>query len=183
YRINAADQYRNRLGVDPKLSRRIYSEGDLLPGLIVDRYGDTLVVQALCQAVDRLEPVLTALLQEQYHPRTILFRNDARVRELEGLPLETQSVGEPESETVVVDEDGKQFELSLRSGQKTGTFLDQRDNHRAVRRYAGGKALDGCTYTGGFALHMADLCDSVEAVDISAANVRLTEANVRRNGL
>ena len=183
YRINTADQFRNRLGVDPKLSRRVYSEGDLLPGLIVDRYDDTLVVQALCQAVDRLEPVLTSLLQEQYRPKTILFRNDAKVRELEGLPLETHVVGKPESETIVVDEDGKQFELSLRSGQKTGTFLDQRENHRAARRYASGKALDGCTYTGGFALHLADVCESVEAVDISAANVRLTEANARRNGL
>src|SRR5262249_5258690 len=79
--------------------------------------------------------------------------------------------------------DNRQLELPLRSGQKTGAFLDQRENHRAARRYAGGKALDGCTYTGGFALQIADVCESVEAVDISASNIRLAEANVRRNGL
>jgi len=183
YRINAADQHRNRIGVDPKLSRRIYSEGDLLPGLIVDRYNDVLVVQSLCQAVDSLEPTLTALLQKQYEPRSILFRNDARVRELEGLPIEQHVVGEPLPETVIVDEDGKQFEIALMTGQKTGAFLDQRENHRAARRYAHGIALDGCTYGGGFALHMADVCQSVDAVDISAASVRLLEANARRNGI
>jgi len=181
YRIDAADRYRNRLGVDAKLSRRIYSEGDLLPGLIVDRYGDTLVVQNLCQTTDRLEPLITSLLQEQYKPRSILFRNDARVRELEGLPLEQHHVGDPVPDSVVVEEDGKQIEVALLTGQKTGMFLDQRENHRAARKYAHGRALDGCTYGGGFALHMADVCERVEAVDISAANIRITEANVRRN--
>jgi len=183
YRINTADQYRNRLKVDPKLSRRIYSEADLLPGLIVDRYDETLVVQNLCQAVDKLEPLITALLQEQYRPRSIVFRNDARVRELEGLPIEQHTVGEPVPDTIVVDEDGKQFEVALLSGQKTGMFLDQRDNHRAARKYAHGRALDGCTYGGGFALHISDVCESVEAVDISAASVRIAEANARRNGI
>jgi len=183
YRINAADQYRNRIGVDPKLSRRVYSEGDLLPGLVVDRYGDTLVVQNLCQAIDKLEPVVTSLLQEQYQPRTIVFRNDARVRELEGLPIEHHSFGDPVPVTVVVHEDGKELELALLTGQKTGTYHDQRENHRAARRYAHGTALDGCTYGGGFALQMADVCQSVEAVDISAASVQLAQANVRRNGL
>ena len=183
YRINAADKYRNHLGVDPNLSRRIYSEGDLLPGLIVDRYGDTLVVQNLCQTVDKLEPLITSLLQEQYKPRSILFRNDARVRELEGLPLEQHTVGEPIPDTIVVQEDGKELEVALQTGQKTGMFLDQRENHRVARQYARGRALDGCTYGGGFALHMADKCESVEAVDISGANIRLAEANVRRNGI
>jgi len=84
YRINFRDQYRNRLGVDPQLSRRIYSEGDFLPGLIVDRYGDTLVVQNLCQGIDKLEPLITSLLQEQYKPRSIVFRNDARVANSKG---------------------------------------------------------------------------------------------------
>jgi len=183
YRIDTADRYRNRLGVDPKLSRRIYSEGDLLPGLIVDRYGDILVVQNLCQAIDKLEPLITSLLQERYQPRSIVFRNDARVRELEGLPLEQHTVGDPVPDSIVVEEDGKQIEVALLTGQKTGMFLDQRENHRAARQYAHGRALDGCTYGGGFALHMADVCQSVDAVDISAANVRITEANVRRNGL
>jgi 23S rRNA (cytosine1962-C5)-methyltransferase len=183
YRINAADQYRNRLGIDPKLSRRIYSEGDFLPGLIVDRYDETLVVQNLCQAIDKLEPLITSLLQDQYQPKSIVFRNEARVRELEGLPVEQHTVGNSVSDTIVLDDDGKKFEVSLLTGQKTGMYLDQRENHRAARRYAHGKALDGCTYGGGFALKIADVCKTVEAVDISAANVRNTEANVRRNGI
>jgi 23S rRNA (cytosine1962-C5)-methyltransferase len=183
YRIHAADQYRNRLGIDKKLSRRIYSEGDFIPGLIVDRYGETLVVQNLCQTIDKLEPLITSLLQEQYKPRSIVFRNDARVRELEGLPLEQHHVGDPVPDSIVVEEDGKQIEVALLTGQKTGMFLDQRENHRAARKYAHGRALDGCTYGGGFALHLADVCQSVEAVDISAANIRIAEANVRRNAI
>jgi len=183
YRISAADQYRNRIGVDPRLSRRVYSEGDLLPGLIVDRYDETLVVQSLCQAIDKLEPVITTLLQEQYQPRSIVFRNDARVRELEGLPIEQHTIGEPVPGSITVNEDGKEYEVSLSKGQKTGTFLDQRENHRAARRYAQGKALDGCTYTGGFALQIADVCQSVDAVDISSSIVEVARANVQRNGL
>jgi 23S rRNA (cytosine1962-C5)-methyltransferase len=183
YRIDVADQYRNRIGVDPKLSRRVYSEGDLLPGLIVDRYGDTLVVQSLCQGIDKLEPIFTPLLQERYRPRSIVFRNDARVRELEGLALEQHTIGEPVPETIMVNEDGKEYEVALLKGQKTGTFLDQRENHRAARRYAHGKALDGCTYAGGFALQIAEACQSVEAIDISAASLEVAQANALRNGL
>ena len=183
YRIGAADQYRNRLNVDPKLSRRIYSEADLLPGLIVDRYENTLVVQNLCQSIEKLEPLITSLLQEKYEPRSIVFRNDARVRELEGLPIEQHTTGDRVPDTLVIDEDGMKFEVALLSGQKTGMYLDQRENHRAARKYARGRALDGCTYGGGFALHIADVCENVEAVDISAANVRIAEANVRLNGL
>ena len=183
YRIRAADQYRNRLGVDPNLSRRIYSEGDLIPGLIVDRYGDTLVVQNLCQAVDKLEPLFTTLLQNQYNPRSIVFRNDARVRELEGLPIELHTVGKTVPDTIVVEEEGLQFEVALRTGQKTGMFLDQRENYLAARKYARGLALDGCTYGGGFAIHISSVCQNVEAVDISAANIRIAEANIGRNGI
>src|SRR4030095_15628042 len=86
-RFEDADELRARLGVDPQVSRRIYSEADFLPGLIVDRYGDYLVVQSLTQAADRLEPIFTSILQERYQPRSIIFRNDSKVRELEGLPL------------------------------------------------------------------------------------------------
>jgi 23S rRNA (cytosine1962-C5)-methyltransferase len=172
-----------RLGVDPHLSRRIHSEGDFLPGLIVDRYGEYLVVQSLTQATDRLQPLFASILQERYQPRSIIFRNDSKVRELEGLPIAQSWSGEEPPETVVVDEDGKQMEIALATGQKTGGYLDQRDNHRAARRYAGGRALDGFCYGGGFALHLADVCDSVEAVDSSIAAVHLAEANVSRNGL
>jgi len=182
-RFELADRLRERLGVDPLLSRRIYSEGDFLPGLMVDRYGDRLVVQSLIQATDAIEPLITTILAERYQPASILFRNDSRVRGLEGLELRQQVVGEPLPEVLVVDEDGKKLGLSLMTGQKTGSYLDQRDNHRAARRYARGHALDAFTYAGGFAIQIADRCERVEAVDISASAVEMVRANADRNGL
>jgi 23S rRNA (cytosine1962-C5)-methyltransferase len=182
-RFESADRLREKLGIDPKLSRRIYSEADFLPGLIVDRYQDRLVVQSLIQATDRIQPLITRILTERYQPSSILFRNDSRVRELEGLDLKQEVIGEPIPETVLIDEDGKTIALSLTAGQKTGAYLDQRDNHRTARRYARGQALDAFTYTGGFALQISDVCERVEAVDISAAAVALVRANAERNGI
>src|SRR5262249_49273449 len=147
-RFDNADRLRERLGIDPMLSRRIYSEGDLLPGLIVDRYNDRLVVQSLIQATDTIQPLLTRLLDERYHPRTILFRNDSRVRELEGLELKQEVVGELLPEALTVNEDGKEIALSLTGGQKTGSYLDQRDNHRAARRDALWGGVGGCGHSG-----------------------------------
>ena len=182
-RFDQADQLRERLDIDPMLSRRIYSEGDLIPGLIVDRYNDRLVVQSLIQATDALQPVFTELLTERYQPRSILFRNDSRVRELEGLELKQEVVGEPLPESLIVNEDGKEIALSLTAGQKTGSYLDQQENHRAAKRYARGIALDAFTYAGGFAVQIAERCERVEAVDISGTAVEMTRGNAERNGL
>jgi 23S rRNA (cytosine1962-C5)-methyltransferase len=182
-RFEDADELRARLGVDPQLSRRIYSEADFLPGLIVDRYGDYLVVQSLTQGVERLEPTFVSILQDRYRPRSIVFRNDSKVRELENLPVVQRWVGEEPPSSVVIDEDGKQVEIPLITGQKTGSYLDQRDNHRAARRYARGRALDGFCYGGGFALQLSEACNTVEAVDLSAAAVQLARSNAERNGL
>jgi len=182
-RFDAADRLREQLGVDPLLSRRIYSEGDYLPGLIVDRYNDRLVVQSLVQATDKIQPVVTQILNERYRPASILFRNDSRVRELEGLELRQETIGEPLPEPLVVDEDGKKIEINLAGGQKTGSYLDQRDNHRAARRYVHGKVLDTFSYAGGFAIQIADRCEQVEAVDISATAVEMVRNNAKRNGL
>ena len=182
-RVELADRLRRQLGVDPSLSRRIYSEGDFLPGLIVDRYQDCLVVQSLIQATDRLQALVTEILHDHYRPSSILFRNDIRVRELEGLELQQEIVGAPLPDPMIVSEDGRSFGLSLTAGQKTGSYLDQRDNHRAARRYAHGEALDAFTYAGGFALQISDVCDRVEAVDISPAAVEAVRSNAERNGL
>jgi 23S rRNA (cytosine1962-C5)-methyltransferase len=182
-RLDQADHMRERLGIDPILSRRIYSEGDLLPGLIVDRYNDCLVVQSLIQGTDAIQPLITELLAERYHPRSILFRNDSRVRELEGLELRQEVIGEPLPDTIVVDEDGKKLTVSLTGGQKTGSYLDQRENHRAARRYAHGQALDAFSYAGGFAVQIAEQCEKVEAVDMSATAVEFARSNADRNGL
>jgi 23S rRNA (cytosine1962-C5)-methyltransferase len=182
-RLDSADQLRKLLGVDPLLSRRIYSEGDLLPGLIVDKYGDRMVVQSLIQGTDSILPLFKELLSERYQPKSILFRNDSRVRELEGLELGQEVAGEPLPEMLIVEEDGKQLGLSLTAGQKTGSYLDQRDNHRAARRYARGQALDAFSYAGGFAIQMSEVCERVEAVDISASAVELVRSNADRNRL
>jgi 23S rRNA (cytosine1962-C5)-methyltransferase len=182
-RLDNADNLRHRAGVDPRFSRRIFSEGDLIPGLMVDRYEDRLVVQNLIQGTDRLLPFFERLLTERYHPHSILFRNDIRVRELEALPLEQKTVGDPIPETIIAIENGKQIELSLAGGQKTGSYLDQSENHQVARRYSSGRALDAFAYAGGFAIHISDVCDSVEAVDISEGAVALAKSNVTRNGL
>jgi 23S rRNA (cytosine1962-C5)-methyltransferase len=182
-RFESADRLREQLGVDPRLSRRIYSEGDFLPGLIVDRYGDRVVVQSLIQATDRLKPLVIRWLHERYQPASILFRNDIRVRELEGLEVRNELIGAALPEFLIVDEDGKQVAMSLTEGQKTGSYLDQRENHRAARRYARGLALDAFAYAGGFALQLSDVCEHVDAVDISSPAVELIKANASRNSL
>jgi 23S rRNA (cytosine1962-C5)-methyltransferase len=182
-RLAAADTYRARAGVDSALSRRVFSEGDLLPGLIVDRYGEYLVVQSLIQSTDRLQPLLRDLLVERYQPKSLLVRNDNRVRELEGLELRQEIVGEPIPDPITIFEDDKAISVSLTSGQKTGAYLDQRENHRVAGRLAFGRALDAFCYAGGFALHMSAACEAVEAVDISTAAVELARANAARNGL
>src|SRR2546426_12531826 len=164
-RFALADRLRERLSVDPLVSRRIYSEGDLLPGWVIDRYGDRLVVQSLIQATDRLQPLVQNIVMDRYGPRSILFRNDSRVRELEGLELKQEVAGDPIPDLLVINEDGKDIAVSLTAGQKTGAYLDQRDNHRAARRYARGRALDAFSYGGGFTIQIADRCERAEAVD------------------
>src|SRR5947199_481372 len=182
-RFALADRLRERLSVDPLVSRRIYSEGDLLPGWVIDRYGDRLVVQSLIQATDRLQPLVQNIVMDRYRPRSILFRNDSRVRELEGLELKQEVAGDPIPDLLVVNEDGKEIAISLAAGQKTGSYLDQRENHRAARRYARGQALDAFSYAGGFAIQIAERCESVESVDISAPAVEMARSNAERNAL
>ncbi len=182
-RFAQASRLRESVGSDPKVSRRIYSEGDLLPGLIVDRYDDRFVVQSLIQATDLLQPLVVQILTDLYRPRSILLRNDSKVRQLEGLELQQQLIGEPLPEMIVINEDGKEVGVSLSSGQKTGSYLDQQDNHRAARRFARGRVLDAFCYGGGFALQVADVSDVVEAVDISGTAVEIARNNASRNGL
>jgi 23S rRNA (cytosine1962-C5)-methyltransferase len=183
HRFELADRLRSLLGVDRLYSRRIYSEGDFLPGLIVDRYNDCIVVQSLIQGTDAIQPLITEVLNDRYQPSSILFRNDSRVRELEGLDLKQEIIGRALPPAIVIDEDGKKLAISPTTGHKTGSYLDQRENHRAARRYAHGKALDAFTYAGGFALQISSVCEEVEAVDISSAAIEMVRDNSARNGL
>jgi 23S rRNA (cytosine1962-C5)-methyltransferase len=166
-RIDAAVRYRESLGIDATAYRLVHGEADRLPGLVVDRYGDVLVLQALVQGVDRLLPDLTTLLVERLRPAGILARNDPRVRLLEGLDRRVEVLHGSVPDTIEVREGRVTYEVDPHRGQKTGLFLDQRENHLAARRYARGRVLDAFCYDGGFALQVARDAEHVTAVDLS----------------
>ncbi len=191
-RIAAAQQFRSRVVSDSTAYRLVHAEADFLPALIVDRYGDCFVVQALDQGMDRAMPEIIAALETQFSPRAIVARNDAPVRSLEQLPREVKVVCGELDEPVRISMNGFRLEADLVKGQKTGVFLDQRENYLAAARCAsqyasqytaGGRALDCFSSTGGFALHLARTCESVEAVDSSAAALATARHNAETNGL
>jgi 23S rRNA (cytosine1962-C5)-methyltransferase len=163
--------------------RMVHGEADGLPALIVDRYGDYLVIQTLSEGMERLKPRLVELLDELARPRGILERNDAKVRILEGLPLRLELLRGHVPAKVDVDEAGIRLEVDLWKGRKTGLYLDQRENHLMARAYARGRVLDAFTYTGGFALHVAKSADQVVALDISPEAVEQARQNAFRNDL
>jgi 23S rRNA (cytosine1962-C5)-methyltransferase len=182
-RLDQAVRYRDSLAIDATAYRVVHGEADRLPGLVVDRYGDYLVVQALVQSVDRLLPEITRLLADRMRPAGILARNDPRVRLLEGLEQRVDVLVGTVPDLVQVREGTVTYEADLHHGQKTGLFLDQRENRAAAASYARGRALDAFSYNGGFAMALAPVCDEVAAVDISADAVERITANAARNGL
>ena len=182
-RIEAAVRFRETLGIDATAYRVVHGEADLLPSLIVDRYGDYLVVQALSQGIDRLLPVVCSTLDDLLHPRGILTRNDPRARVLEGLEQRVDVVAGEVPETVEVTERGIVCDVDLRCGQKTGLFLDQRENRSAATQYARGRLLDCFSYHGGFALALGRRCQETVAIDVSEDAVARVRQNARRNGV
>ena len=182
-RIDAALAFRQSLDIDATAYRLIHGEADLLPSLIVDRYGDYLVVQALSQGMDRLLPAVVAELGERLQPRGILARNDPKVRLLEGLDQRVDVLAGEVPDLVRVTELGIEYEVDLRLGQKTGLFLDQRENRAAATLYARGRLLDCFSYNGGFALTMARRCSETIAIDISEDAIARVRANALRNGV
>jgi 23S rRNA (cytosine1962-C5)-methyltransferase len=163
--------------------RLIYSEGDLLPSIIVDRYDDVLVLQTLSQGSDAIKPMLVELLAEEFKPRAIIERNDVRVRQHEGLEMVAGTLyGEAPPEFQILQE-GVRFLVAPLSGQKTGSFLDQRENRIAARAVAHGRALDCFTFNGAFALHLASVCESVVGIDISAEAIESARRNAALNDL
>jgi 23S rRNA (cytosine1962-C5)-methyltransferase len=193
-RVGAAIAYRSSLQLDATACRLVHGEADLLPSLVVDRYGGYLVVQALSQGMDRLLPAVTRFLVElagwpdegsgrMQAPTGILARNDPKVRALEGLEQTIAVLHGEIPETVVAREGPVEYAVDLRRGQKTGLFLDQRENREAAARYARGRLLDCFSYNGGFALRLARQCDEVEALDISAEAVGRIRANAERNAV
>jgi len=182
-RLRQAIAFRHTLGIDATAFRLVHGEADLLPSLIVDRYGDYLVVQALSQAIDRAMPDIVSLLVELASPAGILARNDPRVRQLEGLEQKVEVLYGTVPASVEVREGRVVYDADLHRGQKTGLFLDQRENRVAAAQYARGRLLDAFSYNGGFALALAQRCDEVLAVDISETAVARIRENARRNGL
>ena len=182
-RIAAAMRFRETLHIDATAMRLVHGEADLLPSLIVDRYGEWLVVQALSQGVDRLLPTIVDLLAQIARPLGILARNDPRVRQLEGLEQKVEVLHGSVPEIIQITESGIRYDVDPWHGQKTGLFLDQRENRAAAARYARGRLLDAFSYNGGFALTLAARCDEVLALDISADAVARIARNVQANGV
>src|SRR5689334_19080811 len=176
---------RRHIPPDTNAYRLVYSEGDLLPSLIVDAYDDVLVMQTLSQGTDALKSLLAEVLIEEFNPRAVIERNDVRVRELEGLPLISATVyGNAPAELEILQH-GLRFHVEPLGGQKTGSFLDQRENRLAARAAATTtnkqRALDCFTFNGAFALHLAAVCENVIGIDISGDAVAAAERNARLN--
>lgn len=182
-RIEAAFRHRQAVVTDSDAYRLVFSEADQLPGLIIDRYGDYFVVQTLSQGMDRLLPEITACLRDLFAPKAIVARNDVAVRSRESLPQQIVVLEGEVPSRVGIRMNGLSLTADLLGGQKTGVFLDQRENYVAARRWGRGRALDCFTCTGGFALHLAASCESVEAIDSSSAALTVAEENRRANAI
>jgi len=181
-RLQFAERLREHVVRDTTAYRLIYGESDLLPSLILDRYNDCFVIQTLSQGMDALKQMWIELIAERYSPRAIVERNEARVRDLEGLPRATGVVYGSDPGEFVIEESGVKLNVNLVEGQKTGSFLDQRENRVAAGAYSRGRALDCFTYQGGFALHMAREAEQVIGVDVSAPAVAQARRNAELNG-
>ncbi|MBA2704582.1 MAG: class I SAM-dependent rRNA methyltransferase [Blastocatellia bacterium] len=182
-RIRETASRRRDISQETNAYRLIYSEGDLLPSIILDRYNDVLVLQTLSQGSETIKPLLVELLTEEFAPRAIIERNDVRVRQHEGLELLTGTLyGEAPPEFEIL-QDGVRFLVAPLSGQKTGSFLDQRENRLAARDVAQGRALDCFTFNGAFALQLAGACERVIGIDISAEAVAAAGRNAQINNI
>ncbi len=181
-RIAAASAFRERVVNGARAYRLVAGEGDLLPSLIIDRYGQCFVIQTLSQGMERLKQTIVEILQERFEPLSVIERNDAGVRALEGLPEQKGRLAGEFVDKVVVEAGGVRFCYDLMAGQKTGGFLDQRENRAAAQKYARGRLLDCFTYSGAFAIELAGQCESVLGVEMSAEALKLAERNRELNG-
>jgi 23S rRNA (cytosine1962-C5)-methyltransferase len=182
-RIERALAYRKTLKIDGDAYRLLHAEADGIPGLVVDRYGGYLVLQIGSAAVEKRLVWIVGALGELLSPRGILLRGDSAARKWEGLDATVCILHGEVPESVVVHEGPVRYRALLWSGQKTGGFLDQRENHLAAGGYAWGRVLDVFSYAGGFALHAARRAETVEAVDSSGLALEAARANAELNGL
>jgi 23S rRNA (cytosine1962-C5)-methyltransferase len=180
-RLRQCAERRSAIARETNAYRLVYSEGDFLPSLIVDVYDGHYVLQALSQGTDRLQIEIVELMIAELQPRSISERNDARVRQFEGLELRKGVLFGDAPNEIEINQNGVRFMVSPLSGQKTGAFLDQRENYLAAARVAHGRALDCFTFNGGFALHLAKTCESVAGIDISEEAVASAQRNAQLN--
>jgi 23S rRNA (cytosine1962-C5)-methyltransferase len=182
-RIASAVHFRRQVVRGTDSYRVIFSEADLLPGLIVDKYNDVLSMQALTQAFDRedLRQAVIEALSEHFPDCSLIERVDPHIRELEQLPERQSQLVRGEHSNTIFTMNGVRFHFDGLGGQKTGAFLDQRQNYAAAAHCAHGEALDCFTYQGGFALHLARVCQSVTAVDSSRQSLEVAEQNEQLN--
>lgn len=181
-RLLRASARRRGIAPDANAYRLIYSEGDLLPSLIVDVYDDVMVMQTLSQGTENVKEMLVELLVEEFSPRAVIERNDVRVREFEGLEMRVGTLYGEAPDHIDITQHGVRFSIAPLGGQKTGSFLDQRENRLAARLVAHGRALDCFTFNGAFALHLAPMCESVVGLDISPDAVDAAGRNAALNG-
>jgi 23S rRNA (cytosine1962-C5)-methyltransferase len=181
-RIRAAAAFRQQVVAGAQAYRLVAAEGDLLPSLIIDRYGECFVLQTLSQGMEGMKSAVVEILLNEFAPLAILERNDAAVRSLEGLPEQCDVLAGEDVREVVVEENDVKICFDLRHGQKTGGFLDQRENRAAAAAYARGRALDCFTYAGGFALALSTRSESVLGVDSSAEALQQAQRNQSLNG-
>jgi 23S rRNA (cytosine1962-C5)-methyltransferase len=182
-KLEDALTYRSSLKIDGDAYRLMHAEADGVPGLVVDRYGEYLVLQVGVAAVERLVGWVVSTLEDLLSPAGILLRADSLARKREGLDTEVRVLSGEVPESAVVKEGAVRYAARLWAGQKTGSFLDQRENHLAAGRYARGRVLDVFSYAGGFTLHAARGAELVEAVDSSGAALEAARANAELNGL
>ncbi|HET7824628.1 MAG TPA: class I SAM-dependent rRNA methyltransferase [Anaeromyxobacter sp.] len=180
-RIASAIELRERVFGPEQFLRLVHGEADLLPGLVVDRYGDAAVLQTLVPATDRRKAFLADVLANALSLRTVVERNDVRVRELEGLPQTKGVLRGPEPGPIEHREGEVRMKVDLLTGQKTGAFLDQRENHLRAGEYARGRCADCFSYGGGFALQMARRAESVVAVEMQPGAAALLRENAALN--
>jgi 23S rRNA (cytosine1962-C5)-methyltransferase len=182
-RVAEAIAYRQPIIRNTNSYRVIFSEADFLPGLIVDRYNDILSMQVLTQAMDDkiVRETLLSEVTERLHPVSIVERVDPRVRQLEDLPARPSSLLQGDKTSTIFTMNGIQFHFDALEGQKTGAFLDQRENYSAAAAYAHGEALDVFCYQGGFALHLAPRCSRVTGVDSSRPALEVADQNAALN--
>ena len=183
-RIKQAWKYRQKLGYTENC-RLVFGEADYLPALVIDKFNDYFVIQTLSFGIEKWKPAIVNALQEIFSPKGIYERNDVPVRELEGLEQQKGFLTAPFDTNIVINENGFKFNVDIENGQKTGYFLDQQDNRRAIKEIAkGADVLGAFTYTGTFEIHAAGYgAKSVYGIDISEQAVEQANKNAALNGL